>query len=108
MVVRPRGVSKLPGSDRGVQGWLAMAYTGTVVVIPTRNRAALAMNAIRSVLHQPVENVEVMVSDNSTSETEREALANYCAAFAGKHLRYVRPRSEERRVGKECRSGCAP
>src|SRR5688572_360957 len=91
MVVRPRGVSKLPGSDRGVQGWLAMAYTGTVVVIPTRNRAALAMNAIRSVLEPPVENVEVMVSDNSTSEAEREALANYCAPFAGKHLRYVRP-----------------
>jgi len=68
-----------------------MAYTGTVVVIPTRNRAAIAMNAIRSVLDEPVENVEVLVSDNSTSEAERDALQKFCAGFEGKHLRYVRP-----------------
>ena len=51
-----------------------MVYTGLVVVIPTRNRAAIAMNAIRSVLDQPVE-VGLLVSDNSTSETDREALS---------------------------------
>ena len=68
-----------------------MSYTGTVVVIPTRNRAAIAMNAIRSVLDQPVENVAVMVSDNSTWEAEREALVNYCAVHDAKRLHYVRP-----------------
>ena len=66
-----------------------MAYTGTVVVIPTRNRAAIAMNAIRSVIEEPVENVEVLVSDNSTSDTERDALAKFCTGFEG--LRYVGP-----------------
>lgn len=66
-----------------------MAYTGTVVVIPTRNRAAIAMNAIRSVLDEPLENVEVLVSDNSTSDAERDALAKFCAGFKGP--RYVGP-----------------
>src|ERR1700752_335544 len=68
-----------------------MAYTGTVVVIPTRNRSAIAMNAIRSVLDERLENVEVMVSDNSTSETEREALAAFCNTRGDARLRYVRP-----------------
>ncbi|HEX5889770.1 MAG TPA: glycosyltransferase [Pyrinomonadaceae bacterium] len=66
-----------------------MAYTGTVVVIPTRNRAPIAMNAIRSVRDEAVENVEVLVSDNSTSDAERDALARFCAGLEG--LRYVRP-----------------
>lgn len=68
-----------------------MTYTGTVVVIPTRNRAAIATNAIRSVLNQPVENVAVLVSDNSTSETERETLAGFCEKQSDSRLRYVRP-----------------
>ena len=68
-----------------------MAYTGIVVVIPTRNRSAIAMNAIRSVLDQPVENLNVLVSDNSTTEAEREALAAFCSAQSDNRLRYVRP-----------------
>ena len=68
-----------------------MAYTGIVVVIPTRNRSAIAMNAIRSVLDQPVANLDVLVSDNSTSEAEREALATFCSTQRDKRLRYVRP-----------------
>lgn len=38
------------------------------------NGAAIAVNAIRSVLDQPVENVSLLVSDNSTSERDRESL----------------------------------
>lgn len=68
-----------------------MGYTGTVVVIPTRNRAAIAMNAIRSVLDEPLADLRVMVSDNSTSATEREALAKFCAARGDARLRYVCP-----------------
>jgi hypothetical protein len=49
------------------------------------------MNAVRSVLDQPVKNVHVMVSDNSTSDTEREALADFCATTADPRLRYARP-----------------
>lgn len=68
-----------------------MSYTSTVIVIPTRNRAALATNAIRSVLDQPVENVAVLVSDNSTSVSERESLAAFCATQSDSRLRYVQP-----------------
>lgn len=68
-----------------------MIYTGAVVVIPTRNRATIAMNAIRSVLSQPVKNLDVMVSDNSNAETDREALAEFCSTLADKRVRYVRP-----------------
>ncbi len=53
----------------------ATSYQGIVVVVPTRNRAQLAMNAVRSVLEQPVENVAVMISDNSTLESERDELS---------------------------------
>ncbi|HEY8412679.1 MAG TPA: glycosyltransferase, partial [Pyrinomonadaceae bacterium] len=68
-----------------------MAYTGIIVVVPTRNRSAIAMNAVRSVLDQPVENLSVLVSDNSTSESERDALAQFCSAQNDARLRYVRP-----------------
>ena len=66
-------------------------YNGAVVVIPTRNRAQIAMNAIRSVLDQRVDGVDVMVSDNSTSESDREQLAEFCAALNNSRVRYVRP-----------------
>lgn len=68
-----------------------MTYTSAVVVIPTRNRPTIAMNAIRSVLNQPVSNVDLIVSDNSTSETDREALASFCSSLSDKRLRYMRP-----------------
>jgi Glycosyl transferase family 2 len=68
-----------------------VVYTGTVVVIPTRNRAAIAVNAVRSVLDQKVENLSIMVSDNSTAEDEREALAAFCLGCADPRVRYVRP-----------------
>ncbi len=66
-------------------------YKGVVVVLPTRNRAQIAMNAIRSVLDEPVENVQVLVSDNSTADSEREALAAFCATLKDTRLCYVRP-----------------
>ena len=43
-------------------------YQNLLVVIPTRNRAQLAIGAIESVLSQAVANVRVLVSDNSTIE----------------------------------------
>ena len=66
-------------------------YHGTVVVIPTRNRASLAMNAVRSVLDERIEDLEVLVSDNSTSESEREQLQSFCASLGESRLRYVGP-----------------
>ncbi len=53
------------------------------------------MNAVRSILDQPVEDVQILVSDNSTSERDREELASFCAALdeslSESRLRYVRP-----------------
>lgn len=66
-------------------------YKGVVVVVPTRNRAQIAMNAIRSVLDESVENVHVLVSDNSTVDSDREALAAFCASLKDTRLRYMRP-----------------
>lgn len=68
-----------------------MSYTGTVIVIPTRNRATIVVNAIRSVLEQTVENISLLVSDNSTSEKDRETLATFCSAHTDNRLRYIRP-----------------
>lgn len=68
-----------------------MNYKGAVVVVPTRNRASLAMNAVRSLLDQPVDDVHVLVSDNSTSQTDRDDLESFCASVVDPRLRYVRP-----------------
>jgi len=81
-----KAIDSLPGK----KGDSAL-YTGTMVVIPTRNRASIATNAIRSVLNQSVEDVNVLVSDNSTSEKDREALATFCSTEGNERLRYVRP-----------------
>jgi glycosyltransferase involved in cell wall biosynthesis len=67
------------------------SYNGAVVVVPTRNRARLAMNAVRSVLDQPVDDLRVLVSDNSTSERDLEELASFCNTLGDSRLRYVRP-----------------
>jgi glycosyltransferase involved in cell wall biosynthesis len=65
--------------------------TATVVVIPTRNRAELAMTAIRSVLQQPVDNLHVIVSDNSTAEDSRSSLAAFCEQLSDPRLLYTAP-----------------
>src|SRR5687768_2434203 len=62
-----------------------------VVVVPTRNRAEIAKNAIRSVLDERLDGVQIMVSDNSTAEPDREELARFCAALDDSRVRYVRP-----------------
>lgn len=66
-------------------------YSGAVLVIPTRNRARLAMNAVRSVLDQRVDHVHVLVSDNSTSGRDRDELVAFCETLGDPRLRYVRP-----------------
>jgi len=62
-----------------------------VVVIPTRNRADLVRNAIRSVLNQPNCEVDVLVSDNSNEPAASESLVDFCRELADQRLRYVRP-----------------
>jgi glycosyl transferase family 2 len=63
-----------------------------LVAIPTRDRADLAVRAIDSVLCQRRPDVAVLVSDNSTCETDRDRLACHSAALSASHrLDYVRP-----------------
>jgi hypothetical protein len=68
-----------------------MQYKSLLVVIPTRNRAEFAINAIKSVLNQDERNVEVVVSDNSTQESEVEKLYAFCQESTDDRLRYIRP-----------------
>ena len=70
---------------------MVSASAKLVVVIPTRNRAALAENAIRSVLAQDRGDVAVLVSDNSTDVSEVDTLVACCRALDGTHVHYVRP-----------------
>ncbi|HMF56810.1 MAG TPA: glycosyltransferase [Pyrinomonadaceae bacterium] len=63
----------------------------TLIVVPTRNRADLARNAIRSVLEQREANVRLMVSDNSTSEAEIEKLSQHCRDLKDERVTYTRP-----------------
>lgn len=68
-----------------------MSYDGVVVIIPTRNRADLAANAVRSVLSQSNCDVQLLVSDNSTSAEQRAQLSHCCEQFGNDRLRYITP-----------------
>ena len=66
-------------------------YKGLLVVIPTRNRADLAFNAIMSILTQDnCEDVYVLVSDNSTEDKEINVLRNFCNRLNHANLRYIK------------------
>lgn len=69
----------------------SLAYGGTTVVIPTRNRAGLAQAAIKSVLDQRIPQVTVLVSDNSTDDANVRALQAHCEQFDPRLVRYIRP-----------------
>jgi len=68
-----------------------MSYTGAVIVIPTRNRADLARNAIGSVLDQFGCEIDLLVSDNSTLVEQRAELSRYCQQAANRRVRYIVP-----------------
>lgn len=63
------------------------------VVIPTRNRPALAATAIRSALRQDFTDLEVVVSDNSGSP-HAAGLEAAIAELADPRVRYVSPPGE--------------
>ena len=61
------------------------------VVIPTRNRASLAIAACDSLLQQTGCRYQVFVSDNSTNVEERQRLSDYCSAANSPRLTYLKP-----------------
>ena len=64
-------------------------YQSLLVVVPTRNRAQLAIGAIQSVLSQKVDKVRVLVSDNSTIPGEVASLSRYCEQLQDERLHYL-------------------
>jgi len=60
-------------------------------VLPTRNRAELAIAAIRSLLAQEGCAVRIVVSDNSSVDEEVRRLAEFCRNAGDARLLYVRP-----------------
>jgi len=70
---------------------MSSQYHGVVVVVPTRNRADLAENAIRSVLRHDGKDIRVLVSDNSTTEEDLDRLSAFCEQCADPRLHYLRP-----------------
>ncbi len=66
-------------------------FTNLLIIVPTRNRADLAINAICSVLEQDGSHVQVLVSDNSTQVEESRKLAEFCRGLPGDRLSYIQP-----------------
>jgi len=68
-----------------------MSEDGLVVVIPTRNRADLAISALKSVLSQSAPAIQVFISDNSTNNDFRSHLREFCDGARDKRVRYLTP-----------------
>src|SRR4051812_46501660 len=66
-------------------------YRGLVVIVPTRNRSGMAIEAIRSVLAGRPKDLQVLVSDNSTDSGENEKLRQFCDSCPSRSVRYIRP-----------------
>jgi glycosyltransferase involved in cell wall biosynthesis len=60
------------------------------VAIPTRNRADMAIEAIRCLRAQPGCGLSVFVSDNSSVEAEVRRLADFCAGLDDRKIIYER------------------
>jgi hypothetical protein len=59
-------------------------------VVPTRNRASLAIQGIQSLLAERRRDVRILVSDNSSKGEEIERLASFCAKQHDERLVYLR------------------
>ncbi|HUR83169.1 MAG TPA: glycosyltransferase family A protein [Thermoanaerobaculia bacterium] len=68
-------------------------------ILPTRNRAELAMAAIRSLLAQEGCDVEILVSDNSSSDDELRRLEEFVRGADDDRVAYLRPPRELRMAG---------
>jgi len=68
------------------------ANVRAAILVPTRNRPALAAAAVQSVLAQLPASVEIAVSDNSTNAADREDLRHRCEKLAeGRRVRRMYP-----------------
>jgi hypothetical protein len=65
-------------------------FTKLLVLIPSRNRADLARNAISSVTSQD-EAIEIVVSDNSNEIQQVDDLKQFCNELNDSRLHYIQP-----------------
>jgi hypothetical protein len=65
--------------------------TSIAIVIPTRNRADLAIEAVRSLLAIPESRLRVIVSNNSSDPTHVQQLTRFCEQTADARLMHIRP-----------------
>jgi hypothetical protein len=69
----------------------APAETSVAVVIPTRNRAELAIESVRALLRQRNHALQIFVSDNSSSPQEVQRLERFCRRRLKSGVVYMRP-----------------
>jgi len=63
------------------------------ILIPTFNRSHWLQNAVRSALHQSYDDLEVIVSDNASSDNTYEVMRDIVAG--DRRVRYARNASNE-------------
>jgi glycosyltransferase involved in cell wall biosynthesis len=61
------------------------------IIIPTRNRASLAINAAESILGQQGLSPHILLSDNSTKDEESSLLNDYVENNRSKNITLIRP-----------------
>lgn len=80
--------AKSPTSPATTEG----AYTGMIVIIPTRNRSDFVRRSLRSLgLQKCAARVRVLVSDNSTDQEEAEKCRSIVTSINDPRVMYVRP-----------------
>ena len=84
------GAPPAPRTETRQQENRAEPYTGIVVYMPTRNRAEIVTRSIRLVLDNPLPEMRLLVSDNSTDEQAARAVEEFCRALGDPRLHYVR------------------
>jgi len=66
-------------------------FNNLAVIIPTRNRSELAINAINSILEQIEDDIYIIISDNSTEDSHLKKLQDFCKDKSHANLVYIRP-----------------
>jgi len=70
-------------------------YNGLTILIPSRNRADFAINAVKSVLDYIEDcNLKIVISDNSSTNSRSEQLKDFCESLNNPDIKYIRPDKE--------------
>ena len=80
----------------------------TSLIISTYNRSDALELCVKSVLRQSLLPDEIIIADDGSKEDTRELIHQLAASSEVPIIHVWHERSEERRVGKECRSRWSP